>query len=158
MNVDTTQEIINENELIQDTLQLTHYSFSNKTTPEAKKIITHILVNFKLGKLKSKVAEDGSALIFCENWTEQFILFPNIEYWFDDHNNPIMISKIADINRDEVIIALSMDKISNANITHCLYDWYTWSENYLTQLSKYSTRDIENFLQQLRGWCSVTPK
>ncbi len=146
------------NEYSPDTLQLSHYSFARSTSPEEKNVITQILDNLKPGKLKSKVAEDGSALIFYENWIEQFMLFPNIEYWLDDQNNPIMISKIADSNRDEVIIGLSLDKIKKANISHCLYDWYDGSENYATQLTKYSTRDIKNLLKQLRGWCSVTPK
>jgi uncharacterized protein YprB with RNaseH-like and TPR domain len=155
---DHENDVVYEYELMRDTLQLSHYSFARSTTSEEKKLITHLLVNLKLGNLKRQVTEDGSAFVFLEKWQEQFIFFPNIEYWLDDQNNPIMISKIADANRDEIIIGLSLQKINNAHIEHCLYDRYSESENYLTQLTKYSTRDIENLLTQLRGWRSVTAK
>lgn len=151
-------EAIYTDELLQDTLQLDHYLFAHSTTPEEKKCITTLLVNFKLGTLTVKVAEDGSSLVFSENWKEQFLFFPNIEYWFDEMNRPVMISKIADANRDEFIIALSLEKVKNAHIDHCLYDWYTDSENYLTQLPQYTARDIENLLFALRWWHSVMYK
>jgi hypothetical protein len=147
-----------ENEFFQDTVQLTNYSFAHETTANAKELITQIVNNFKDGKLKHTVAEDGYALVLSKDGVEQFSFFPNIQYWLDDQNNPVMISKIANANRDEIMIALSMNAIKKANITHCLYDWYTGSENYLTQLHKYTPRDIKNHINQLQLWRSVTYK
>lgn len=149
---------INESDLIQDTLHLSEYVFTNKTTPEEKKLITHIAVNLKLDNIQRSLAEDNSSIVFCENWEENYILYPNFQYWLDDKNNPVLISKIADSNRDEIIIALSLDQIKRANIDHCLYDWYTGSENYHTQLYTYTQNDIINLLQQLRGWYSLSYK
>lgn len=142
----------------QDTLPLSHYVFDEYTTPEAKKLITDVLVSLKLGSLQRKIAEDGSALVFYAEWKEKFAFFPNIEYWRDDQHKFIMISKIADMDRDEIMIGLSRKQISNAHIDHCLPNGYNESENYFTQLPHYSSRDIENLLMQLRWGRSVAYK
>ena len=64
---DSINDEINESDLIQDTVQLSEYIFTNKTTPEEKKLITHIIVNLKLDKIQRSLAEDNSSIVFYEN-------------------------------------------------------------------------------------------